>query len=390
VLNDANQAAAPVFTDVLDRWKAEHPGIDVEWIRPQGTVSLTAMVAAGTPPNVFALGQDDMAAFAASGAALALDPYLKRDRFDAGEFFPTSIQMGKAQAKQFSLPRAFNCGVVYTNLSLFDTAGVPRPPEQWGGPRWSWAEFQDAARRLSVASDDPAQARFGADLLMNNYFWAFVFSNGGEMFNADMTATRLNEPPAVQALQYLSDLVHRSQANPTPAVKQALGGRNVFQNGQVAMQWIGASNLNLYWPIDKFTWDWRPLPSGKTGARGWGGGVVWSIAAHTPLLEESWSLLQHLTGEAAQTTLASQYFPPRKKAVQAFLDGEAKAGRPPKNRQMVLDAMQNAVVRPGHVRYNEVQDALDEELAPVWAQGASVQTAADNIKRRVDAILQGR
>src|SRR5438105_1913170 len=82
VLNDVNQATAPAFDQLLSAWKGAHPGADVDWIRPQGAVSLAAMVTAGTPPDVFSLGQDDFAAYAGSGEELSLDDYVKRDRFD--------------------------------------------------------------------------------------------------------------------------------------------------------------------------------------------------------------------------------------------------------------------------------------------------------------------
>ena len=251
------------------------------------------MIAAGTPPHVFTYTQDEMAAFATNGEVLVVDPYVRRDRVDLADFFPASIQLCQFQGKQYGFARAYNCGPLYTNLNLFDQAGVPRPPEQWGGPKWTWADFMDSARRLSVQHDDPKQARYGADLLGGmGFFFAFVVANGGEMFNADMTATRLAEPAAVEAIQWIADLIHRHRANPTPAVSTAMGGRNAFNNGQVAMQFIGASNLNLYYPIDQFTWDWRPLPAGKAGAKSWGGGNVWSVSSRGQFIEEGWSLLQ--------------------------------------------------------------------------------------------------
>src|SRR4051812_19779933 len=150
VLNDVNQATAPAFDQLLSTWKSAHPGADVDWIRPQGAVSLAAMVTAGTPPDVFSLGQDDFAAYAGSGEELALDDYIKRDHFDSAGFFSASVEMARQKGKQFGFPRAFNCGILYTNLSAFDQAGVPQPPLQWGAAKWGWAEFQDAAKRLSV------------------------------------------------------------------------------------------------------------------------------------------------------------------------------------------------------------------------------------------------
>jgi multiple sugar transport system substrate-binding protein len=391
LLNDANQAATPLIEAVLASWKTKYPQITVEWLRPGGTVNLTAMVAAGTPPEVFVVDQNGFAALAKSGDALALDPLLKRDRVDAADYFPASLDLCKLEGRQHGLPRAFNTGVLYTNLSQFDAAGVPRPPEQWGAARWGWAEFLDAVKRLSVQGSTPTDSRYGADLLGGiGFFWAFAYSNGGELFNTEMTATRIAEPATVEALQYLADLIHRHRANPTPEVKAALGDRDIFFKGQATMQFIGASNVNLYQAIDQFQWDWRPLPSGKAGARNWGGGSSWGVSGKTQLREEAWTLLKHLTTPETVTALATQYFPARRTSLQAYLDAEARAGRPPGNRQMALGAMQNARVRPNHPRYAEVDTILNEELGKLWKEGGAAQAAADAIKRRADPILQNK
>ncbi|HEU5317352.1 MAG TPA: extracellular solute-binding protein [Chloroflexota bacterium] len=391
LLNDANQAATPLIEGVLTDWKTKQPGISVEWLRPGGQVNLTAMVAAGTPPDLFSVDQNGFAALAKSGDALALDPYLRRDKLDLADYFPASLDMGKLEGRQHGLPRAFNCGVLYTNLSHFEASGITPPPDQWGGARWGWAEFLDATRRLSIQGASHEDSRFGADLLGGiGFFWAFAYANGGALFNADMTATRIAEPPIVETVQFLADLIHRHRTNPTPEVKAKLGDRDIFFRGQATMQLIGASNVNLYQAIDQFKWDWRPLPAGKAGAKNWGGGNTFGLAGKSQLREEAWTFFKHLTSQASVTAMASQYFPARRSSLQAFLDAEAKAGRPPANRQMVVAAMQNAVVRPNHPRYAEVQTILDEELGTLWKQGGAVQAAADAAKRRIDPILQAK
>jgi multiple sugar transport system substrate-binding protein len=390
-LNDANAQATPLIEGVLADWRTKQPGITVEWLRPGGQVSLTAMVAAGTPPDTFAVDQNGFAALAKSGDAMALDPFVRRDKIELADYFPASLDMAKLDGKQHGLPRAFNTGVLYTNLSQFEAAGIPLPPEQWGGARWGWAEFLDATKRLSVQGTAAEDSRFGADLLGGiGFFWAFAYSNGGELFNTDMTGTRISDPPVVEAIQFLTDLIHRHRANPTPETKVKLGDRDIFFRAQATMQLIGASNVNLYQSNDQFKWDWRPVPAGRAGAKNWGGGNTFGVAGKGQLREEAWTFFKHLTSPASVTAMASQYFPPRKASLQAFLDTEAKAGRPPATRQMAVAAMQNARVRPNHPRYAEVQTILDEELGVLWKQGGSVQAAADAAKRRIDPILQAK
>ena len=133
-----------------------------------------------------------------------------------------------------------------------------------------------------------------------------------------------------------------------------------------------------------------PGASRQGGREELGGGNTFGVASKGQLREEAWTFFKHLTSPASVTAMASQYFPARKSSLQAFLDTEARAGRPPANRQMAVAAMQNARVRPNHPRYAEVQTILDEELGVLWRQGGAAQAAADAAKRRIDPILQAK
>ena len=42
----------------------------------------------------------------------------------------------------------------------------------------------------------------------------WVAANGGELFDKDLKTCTLNEPPAVEALQFLQDLVFRHRVMP--------------------------------------------------------------------------------------------------------------------------------------------------------------------------------
>ncbi|HEX2036143.1 MAG TPA: hypothetical protein VHS99_18330, partial [Chloroflexota bacterium] len=69
-------------------------------------------------------------------------------------------------------------------------------------------------------------------------------ANGGELLDKDNKTCLLNEPPAVEALQFLQDLVFRHRVMPDPPqYSQAGGNLNGFFNGRGAMStlppWLG-------------------------------------------------------------------------------------------------------------------------------------------------------
>ena len=60
---------------------------------------------------------------------------------------------------------------------------------------------------------------------------AWVYNNGGEIIDTGKMACRLADGPAVDALQFVQDAIHRHQVAIPRDVLQAEGARNAFMNG---------------------------------------------------------------------------------------------------------------------------------------------------------------
>jgi multiple sugar transport system substrate-binding protein len=79
----------------------------------------------------------------------------------------------------------------------------------------------------------------------------FTWQNGGKPFSDDRKAFLLHEPPALEAIQFLVDLVLRHQVAPTPEEQQAAGA-DLWLSGRQAMILGGRFSvpalLTVPWP----------------------------------------------------------------------------------------------------------------------------------------------
>ena len=80
---DEGVTRMPLREDQVKLFKTQFPNLNVEFILGStGTEKLQSLFAAGTPPDMFRQETAGMAFFASKSQVAALDPFLKRDKYD--------------------------------------------------------------------------------------------------------------------------------------------------------------------------------------------------------------------------------------------------------------------------------------------------------------------
>src|SRR4029450_7355322 len=95
-----------------------------------GTKLLTQM-AAGTAPDVFQVGDGDVAKFVQKGGVEDLEPFMAADKMDKSIFFDGVFKVGVVNGKTYLLTKDFSPLVLYYNKDMFQKAGVEPPKEGW-------------------------------------------------------------------------------------------------------------------------------------------------------------------------------------------------------------------------------------------------------------------
>ena len=138
------------------------------------------------------------------------------------------------------------------NRDLVTKAGLDpaKPPK-------NWAEYMTWAKKLS-GNDQWATAVLGGKTdTTTRVLLMWIWSNGGEAFNADMTeATFAKNPKSLEAIKFDLGLVKDGVAAPAPTTTNYLEQTNLFAQQKIATM------RNAYWAIAKVNGD-NPAMKGK-------------------------------------------------------------------------------------------------------------------------------
>jgi multiple sugar transport system substrate-binding protein len=202
-------------------------------------IQLTA--AGGSTPDIFQAPASALK-FVQSGRVVRIEDYLRKDPVlsDPAKARTWAYSLAKIDGEHIdAFPLGGLCGMqLYFNRDLFDKAKLPYPDESW-----TWDDFRSAAAKLTVREDGKT-VQWGADLGYlagwDGGWQSMAASNGmSTLLTRKDGKPRLevDQPPVVDAWQYMQDLVYKDKVAPPPSTAQALaqGGGTPFQSGKVAM-----------------------------------------------------------------------------------------------------------------------------------------------------------
>ncbi|NPV08404.1 MAG: sugar ABC transporter substrate-binding protein [Anaerolineae bacterium] len=304
--------------EALDPWnraiagfQAMYPDVTVQLEAvPQGYGDkLLTQFAAGTAPDVFMVGDGDVARFVQRGAVELLDPYINGNNpLDLSLFLPGLLEIGQIDGQTYLLTKDYSPLVVYYNKDLFDEAGLDYP--QAG---WTWDDFLATAQALTVDEDGDGQIDQWGIQLPNHWgdvtWWRgispFVFQAGGDILSSDGTTTTgyMNSPETVEAIQFYVDLYREHQVAPGPEDLGALAGVDLFQTGMVGMLWTGRWPLADFKANPNLNFGTVGLPMGKQHANSicWAGFALYS---ESPNKDTAWAFLKYIAAEEGAEAFA--------------------------------------------------------------------------------------
>ncbi|WP_105318445.1 ABC transporter substrate-binding protein [Thermus tenuipuniceus] len=387
-----SQEEIKAYQEVLKVFQEKNPGIQVEYINipsAEYLAKITAMMAAGTPPDVFFLNNIDFPGMASRGVLAPLDAFIQRDRYPTADIFPGILKAFQWEGRQYGLPRDVSNLVVFYNRTLLKKAGLPDPK-----PDWTWEDFLRYARALTVEKDGK-RVQWGVSFQTFYLFWEpWVWSAGGRFYGPDHSRFLLNSPASLEGLQFYLDLRYKHHVAPTPEEAQDRGAFTMFLNGQTGMIVDGRWRVPTLKARAKFDFDVVPFPRGKAGSIVDIDGSGWVIAAGSRNPEAAWKLLSFLAGPEANRifTRTGLIIPARgvdvknvDRSIQNLKDFFVPP--PPKNQQYFLTVNRTARPTETFERWNEALQLINKALEPVWQGKAELKAALDGVAPQVQKIL---
>lgn len=333
------------------------------------------------------------------GALERLQPYIDRDNIDLDKFFDVYLEMSRypseftphdanykrGDGEIVSLPVRIGVHILHYRKDLFDAAGLSAPK--------SMDELYDAAKKLTGSTTPEGEKVYGLILQGDQSTWGFIqymdflWSYGGDIFNADMTESALNSDEALEALEFMVGLYkdgYTPPATPTYDMDTAVAA---LQQGIGAM-YIEYSPraLVLDNPETSKTagkWAWAAMPSSEGGV---GSGCVtgWSMGINNKSKNKdaAWELIKYLTSEETQTRMAIENA--NGPVIESVFSNEEYQEAFPAA-LAVLDAAKNGKVRPGVYQIVQIEDLISRA---VNASLLGTDTPAEALAEAHEAINQ--
>ena len=373
-----------ILQEIADDFTAKNPNVEItvnvsDWDTYWDKLQTT--LAAGNPPDVFAMDAPLYSDYQSRGVLLNLQSYVDSD-FDLSGYYPASLQCYQTADGYYGLPRDIQPSAMYFNKDMFDEAGVAYPDENW-----TWQDLIDAGQKLTKDRDGDGnidQFAIWADLWDMELLWAsLIWQNGGEILNEDYTQTLLGEEGAMGAWQFIHDMIFKYEIMPTPSAAEQFG--DPFESGNAAMTTAGHWVVPYYSNVD-FNWDVAPLPMGKERVS-IVNSVGFVVAKDSQHPDEAWAFLKHLVGEEGQTKITALGLGVPALQEIANSDAYLKQDTAPINHQLFLDAMEYSKVKPCFRGYDEWATLIGDGMFSIWLGEAELGPTLDELVPQADEIL---
>lgn len=249
ILRVANWGSPAVVSDFLKlertlqaEFEAAHPGVRVvvEQIPGEGqfTPKVLMMHVTGSTPDVIQLDASAGAVFIDNQVVRDLTPLMRGDAsYRSTDYFENVLAVFSRGDACYAIPLDFTPMVIYYNKALFDQAGVPYPRDGW-----TWDEFRDTCRRLTIfPAGAAAPTRYGINFENWMPLWLpWLWAGGGDVLSPDgrRASGYLDGPQTTAAVQFLFDLIYVDRVAPTPS-ERAAAGADLFRSGRAAMDLKG-------------------------------------------------------------------------------------------------------------------------------------------------------
>ena len=390
---------------VLDTYNGLQDEVFVELLcipNEQYTAKLQSMAIAGELPDCGIMNENGVLAFANAGLLADVSAM-----YEGKDSQPLDAVTFKNQGVT---PVAYSgCTemlMLYYNKDMFDAAGLAYPPAKVEDA-WTWEEFIDVAKKLTIDANGkkPGEEGFDKDnivqygCVVDNWTWqleVWAHSNGGRWFSEDGTECLINSPEAIEAIQKVADLTLVENVQPLYLGLADEGIIRSVASGTVAMATGGAWNMGTCMSSSGINFGIGVLPymKEKVTITTAGPQVVFSQSKHLKEAmdfiawytqeENSWNLIE--TG--IWMPLLEKYYE-EGEAMDKWLKDEDFPIKDYEMAKSVLVDYTNAVAKPTCWYYtpntSDFIDLLRSVLGPVWT---GEQTAEQVITENFEALSE--
>jgi multiple sugar transport system substrate-binding protein len=382
------QAEEDAFNAAIKRYQQLRPNVTVKLEVAGNSGQLYQQVdtrlAGRQAPDLFRVQYQQLGRYAAARAIIDVGKYLDSG-YEAG-FLPAFWQAVSHKGRPVALPHHTDTFAVYTNRELMAKIGEQAPASL--DKSWSWAEFI----RISRALKEKGGAPFGFAMSWQNgaaYRWMpFLYQHGGQMLNADATASQLSSKAGVETIAWTQSWFKEGLVPPSTSIKSSEAPQNLFANGTIGMLIGGDWQIPFLTKNMKAEWDVTYMPRDVGMASDLGGNAI-AISRDCKNPDAAADFLKFMVDEQNMEAFvtAAQFLPVRKGLAGRELDYKL---RPEAMGVFVRQASTipvNMVTTQTLPNFAKINARLTDELDLAFTSGQDATTTARNIDSQVQPLL---
>ncbi|MDT0345341.1 ABC transporter substrate-binding protein [Streptomyces litchfieldiae] len=304
-------------TDILERYEAEHPGIEIEaevaGDEPTYYTALQTHLAAGS-------GLKDIQGIEIARAAEMVQTQANRfadfaDVPDTDHFLPWKQgQVTTPDGRVIGLGTDTGPMAICYRKDMFEQAGLPTDREEVGA-LWAddWSQYAEVGEQFMANSQDPEL--FYTDSA-SGLFNAMIYGHSEQFYNAEGDLIYADNPVVTEAWDLSSEV---AESGMTAGLRQFQRGWDPgLANSTFATTtcpaWMLAHISEKAGEANAGLWDVAPAPQGAN----WGGSFL-GVMEDSPVKEEAMDLVAWLTAPEQQAYLFEEMgiFPSSQEAMES-------------------------------------------------------------------------
>jgi multiple sugar transport system substrate-binding protein len=376
----------PRDLELAKKYMAAFPNVkvDVQETVAQGLQDkVLVALQSGSVPDVIDIQTGWNIPYASTGQVLALDSYIAKSSVVKKEdFWPANWGSAVYSGKVYGIPyRAESHGFIY-NKKHYTAVGL----DPARGPA-NWKELVAYAQKLTRTADGKkiyGYAICGGGEIGNMIFNMLpqIWMNGGDVLSSDYKKVTINEPPAVEAVQFYTDMYVKYHVSPETTLQNG-GNQNrdlfaqeavsQFQSGSYIIPVVRKANPNV-----EMGFAMIPPPEGKKPAAVLGG---WNfmIPLKTANKNASWAFVEWLA-QPDNMAYYTDTFPATATAMKnpRFSNPDFKA---------FIDMLPYTRISPPIKGWIQMQAAIFKEVQNVLLGQKQVKPAMDDAAAAMTKLL---
>jgi multiple sugar transport system substrate-binding protein len=255
--------------------------------------------------------------------------------------------------------------------------GIAYPTDQM-----TWSELLDLAEKTTTEN----QYGFAVQNAGNVCYQDFIYSNGGTIVSDDGMSCVINQPDAVEAIQFLHDMMYVQKVSPTYAEQVEMSANDMFISGKVAMISGGSWKIKPFSEALGDNLGICEMPVSETPAITVHG-LAYCISAKSEHIDASWQFVKFLASKEAQEATASGAIPAYAGCDQLWADNYA---------QYDAYKLLKGVNYSGSLgnpwwdkNYPDAKAILTDAMTTIWAEeNIDIQTTLDQCAADITAKTQ--